>query len=44
MVLTRNLQPVIITPMADGRWQLTGALNVATVLQRLGPRFGGPSH
>ena len=29
MLLTRNLEPVIITPMADGRWQLSGALNVA---------------
>ena len=32
MVLTRNLEPVIITPMVDGRWQLNGALNLTTVL------------
>ncbi|HXS23833.1 MAG TPA: recombinase family protein [Gemmatimonadales bacterium] len=32
MVLTGNLEPVIITPMADGRWQLSGALNLTAIL------------
>ena len=31
MVLTGNLEPIIITPMADGRWQLAGALNLTAV-------------
>jgi hypothetical protein len=32
IILTGNLEPVIITPMVDGRWQLSGALNLTTVL------------
>jgi hypothetical protein len=31
-ILMRHLEPVIITPMDDGRWQLAGALNVGTVI------------
>ena len=30
--LTRHLEPVIISPMDDGRWRLTGALNLSTVI------------
>jgi site-specific DNA recombinase len=31
-ILARHIEPVIITPMDDGRWKLTGALNLSTVI------------